>query len=106
MRRLGLRVTLHPPRRHGHVGLGFRFVVQRNGKLDADTPFCAERGSERFVDQLDGEEVGIALGLAHDELPRKQLEALARLKHTLIAQAVRFHPRPAAGARICRLHGF
>jgi hypothetical protein len=52
------------------------------------------------------EGVGIALGLANDQLTRKQLEALVGLKHSLVDQPVIFDPRPSADAGIGRLHGF
>ena len=78
--------------------------VQRYGELNADAPVGTERGSECLVDQLDSEGVGIALGLADDQLARKQLEPLTGLEHALVDQVVVLGPRPAAGARICRLH--
>jgi hypothetical protein len=58
------------------------------------------------MDQLDSEGVGITLGLANDQLARKQLEALVGLKHPLVDQPVILDPRPSADAGIGRLHGF
>jgi hypothetical protein len=81
-------------------------VVQGYGKLGPDAPFRAESGPERLLDQLDREGVGIALGLADDELARKQLEAFSGLKYPVVDQPVIFDSRPAADAGVCRLHAF
>jgi len=81
-------------------------VVEGHGELSPDAPLRAKSGSEGFVNQFDSEGVGIALRLADNQLPREQLEALARLKDPLIDEAVIFDARPAPGAWVCRLHGF
>jgi hypothetical protein len=74
--------------------------------LSPDAPLWTEGSSEGFVNHFDSEGVEIALRLANNQLARKQLQALSGLKDPLIDEAVIFDARPAAGARVCRLHGF
>src|SRR5207244_6517433 len=91
--------AVDPGARHdGDVGLGLRFVVQRDGSLRAHEPARTERRTQRVLDQTDGRVVRLALRLADDQLAAQQLDRLARLEHADLDQPIVLGARPAAPA--------
>jgi len=87
-----------------HVRLRLRFLVQRDGILDAHSPTRAEGDAQRVRRETDRRRVGTPLRLADDQLAGDQLDGLSGPEDAQLSEAIVFLSGPAPPLKRQRLH--
>ena len=92
-------------RHHRDVGLGLRFVVERDRPLRAHQPPRTERRSQCVFRQSDGSVMGTPLRFADDQLAAKKLDRLVLVEDADVDHAVVLRARPSPRTDRILRHG-